>query len=352
MIEQSIPNEFTDLANVQASNQAELLDKEHVVGVALGHKVRGGEDTGERALTVLVDAKLDGELLADDDMVPDTLDGMPVDVKEVGTITAGPAVATRAPAELRLDDMDEVAPQRNGYEVEAPQRIDIELLTGRVRPAMGGYSCGHPKVTAGTIATGCRPATPFPGIPSRYFLLSNNHVLANSNFAAIGDPTLQPGVADGGTVAADTIGRLAQFVPIKYKTATTAPLNYVDAAISQVPFHLLNREIFYIGYVRRLYIAPKVGDILQKTGRTTNYTTGRVTDINATLDVGGYVGGTARFARQILTTAMSAGGDSGSLVTNLEEEGVGLLFAGSNSVTVMNHLHYVQAFLGVRITEL
>jgi hypothetical protein len=62
-------------------------------------------------------------------------------------------------------------------------------------------------------------------------------------------------------------------------------------------------------------------------------------------------GRVARFARQILTTNMSAGGDSGSLVTNLDEDGVGLLFAGSSAVTVINHLSFVQALLGIRITE-
>lgn len=329
MNDMHLPSEYTDLANVQAGRQAELLDRDHVVGVALGHKITGGEDTETRALTVLVDAKLDAGMLPRDQIVPKTIEKMPVDVKEVGTIMAMPAAPPVEPALL-----------------------GTQALTGRLRPAMGGFSCGHPKVTAGTIATGCRPATPFPGIPARYYLLSNNHVLANSNFAAVGDPILQPGSIDGGTVPNDVIGRLAAFVPLKYLTPTTAPLNLVDAAIAEVPFHALNREIYYIGYVRRLYHAPKVGDILQKTGRTTNFTTGRVTDINATVDVGGYAGGTARFAPQIITTAMSAGGDSGSLVTTLEEEGVGLLFAGSSAVTIINHLHYVQRLLGVRVTEL
>jgi len=54
--------------------------------------------------------------------------------------------------------------------------------------------------------------------------------------------------------------------------------------------------------------------LVQKTARTTNYTTGRITAINATVHVGYGGGRVARFIDQIVTTNISAGGDSGSLV--------------------------------------
>jgi hypothetical protein len=173
-------------------------------------------------------------------------------------------------------------------------------------------------------------------------------VLANSNNARIGDPILQPGVADGGRIPNDVIGRLARFVPIKFGGREC---NYVDAAIAEVPFHSLNREIYWLGHVRRMYDAPFVGEIVQKTGRTTNFTTGAIKNINATVLVNYGGGRIARFCRTIVTTAMSAGGDSGSAVTDRDERGVGLLFAGSREVTLLNHLNLVQAFLGVRVTE-
>lgn len=352
MIEQSVPSDFIDLANVQHRNEAALLDKEHVVGVALGYREEGGEETDEQAITVLVDVKLDQDLLSEDDLVPSTLDESKVDVKQVGSISIQQFIASRPAVEAPTAEYAE-APEAPSDRLMAvgQELITPQVLTGRVRPAMGGYSCGHPRVTAGTIGTGCYPARPFPGIPARYFLLSNNHVIANSNFASVGDPTIQPGRVDGGQAPQDTIGRLAAFVPLKYKTPTTAPLNFVDAAISAVPFQLLTREIYYLGYVRRSFVAPSVGTMVKKTGRTTNFTTGRVTAVNATVDVGGYPGGVARFAGQILTTAMSAGGDSGSLVVNFDNDGVGLLFAGSSAVTVLNPLNWVQALLGVRISE-
>ena len=92
-----------------------------------------------------------------------------------------------------------------------------------------------------------------------------------------------------------------------------------------------------------------IGDVVQKTGRTTNYSTGRVTHVNATVNVNYGGGRTARMDRQIVTTAMSAGGDSGSLLLDMDENAVGLLFAGSNVSTLANPIDPVLARFGVRI---
>jgi hypothetical protein len=48
---------------------------------------------------------------------------------------------------------------------------------------------------------------------------------------------------------------------------------------------------------------------------------------------------------------MSAGGDSGSLVLEYDtNRAVGLLFAGSATVTILNDIRYVQQQLGIRIS--
>jgi len=279
---------------------------------------------------VFVSQKLDKALLKAENIVPQETAGFKTDVVETGDIFAGPA----AP------DTDEVAMK---------EELGIEVLRQRVRPAMGGFSVGHYKITAGTIATCVYDLVPFPGIPPRYYILSNNHVLANSNNARIGDPILQPGPHDGGTVPGDIIARLFRFVPIKFKTPTATPINYVDAAIAEGEFHNLNREIYWIGYVQQVKSNPKVGDIVEKTGRTTNFTTGKIIALNATVDVNYGSGRIARFARQIVTGAMSAGGDSGSLVCDIKEGAVGLLFAGSSKVTIINNILYVQKLLGIRL---
>lgn len=358
MIKKNLKGEFKAMAEVQQKRQDELLARPNVQGVALGNKFVGGEDTGEPALLVLVDQKLEKDMLTKDELIPERVDELKTDVLAVGQIFAQPQIAPAAPVATKAR-----AIPTNGYaevaELERPpaglfremEEVAPQVLTQKIRPAVGGFSVGHYKITAGTIATCCYDMTPFPGIPSRYYILSNNHVLANSNVANIGDPILQPGPYDGGTYPADVIGRLSRFVPIRFMTPAATPLNYVDAAIAEVPFHLANREIYWIGYVKGLNLTPQIGDFLQKTGRTTNYTTGRILAINATVDVNYGGGQVARFARQILTTNMSAGGDSGSLVLDLDEKAVGLLFAGSSTVTVINMIAYVQALLNVRIHE-
>ena len=70
------------------------------------------------------------------------------------------------------------------------------------------------------------------------------------------------------------------------------------------------------------------------------------------MDVNYGGGRVARFAEQIITKAMSAGGDSGSLVMDREERAVGLLFAGSAVSTIINPIDLVQSLLKIRLTEL
>lgn len=337
MIEQTIPKELLELAEAQQENEEKILNCNNVVGVALGNKIKNDVETDQPVISILVNQKMPRELLSDKDRVPSKIKGVATDVVEVGDIFAGGALPTLPGSEENNETLDTAAP---------------ETLRRRVRPAMGGYSVGHYRITAGTLGTCCYDLSPFPSIPRKYYILSNNHVLANSNNARIGDPILQPGPYDGGTYPSDLIARLTRFVPIRFISDSNTPCNYVDAAIAEGDFEDLNREIYWIGYVKRLYVAPKVGDIVQKTGRTTNFTTGKVTNINATVNVNYGGGNVARFCRQIITSDMSAGGDSGSLVTNLNEGAVGLLFAGSSTRTIVNNILYVQALLNIRITEM
>src|SRR3989449_1180431 len=107
------------------------------------------------------------------------------------------------------------------------QRVTGRLMalsdpTQRQRPAPMGFSVGHPAITAGTIGARVRDAL------GRVYILSNNHVLANSNDANIGDPQYQPGPFDGGT-AADQIATLTDFQTI---TFTSSANNTMDAGIA------------------------------------------------------------------------------------------------------------------------
>ncbi len=330
-----------EVQKVYSAATAALLDPEqphaNVVGVGTGVKWKNGLPTGEQALIVLVTHKVDPDSLPTADLVPAKLQDMQTDVLAIGYPFAGG---------------------------NRPQDATTQTLTHRLRPAEGGYSVGHINITAGTIATcvydmlpgaSTSPPTHGVGIPSTYYILSNNHVLANSNAGLPGDPILQPGPFDGGVDPADRIATLSRFIPITFDPPVPRALhrNLVDAAVAAGQFHDLNREIYWIGHVRgwRLKANVTVGTVVQKTGRTTNYTTGRITVVNATVDVGYGGGRVGRFVDQIITTNMSAGGDSGSLVTTLDDVAVGLLFAGSSVAMIANQIENVRALLRVEVAE-
>jgi len=317
------------ISELQATKGDELLGRQNVVGHGIATKFTGERDTGEPCVAVFVENKMPPGDLPRADRIPKKIGEIKTDVVQTGVIQAG----------QEIEEAELIA-------TESPQElVEIEMLRNRIRPAKGGYSVGHWRVTAGTYATAVYDTSAFPGIPRRYYILSNNHVLANSNNARLGDPILQPGRYDGGSHPRDTIARLSRFVPIRFN----GPVNYVDAAIAEGPFHQLDREIFWIGYVQGL-VRPTIGMTVQKTGRTTSYTTGVIRAINATVNVNYGGGNVARFVRQIMTTNMSAGGDSGSLLLDMNRNAVGLLFAGSASVTIHNDIRYVERLLGIQIT--
>lgn len=333
-----------DVASAQKAfeaSEAEFLDpskkRANVVGMGIGVKWKNGEPTGEPALVTLVSQKVEPALVSRADRIPPKLQDIQTDVLAVGEPIAG-----------------------GGPHLEA----GVQALTRRLRPAQGGWSVGHPQITAGTIATcvydiqpggGVTPPRHGIGIPSRYYILSNNHVLANTNSANLGDPIVQPGQLDGGTLPADRIARLSRFVPIQLDPPLPRNQhnNIIDAAIAEGEFHDLDREIYWSGYVRgwRRKADVRVGTLIKKTGRTTNFTLGRITAINATVDINFRQFGFARFRDQIITTSMSAGGDSGSLILTLDNVAIGLLFAGSSVSTIINHIEHVRSLLRVEVAE-
>lgn len=341
MIEQTLDENMLKMAKVQQQYEKKVLSMPNVVGVALGNRIRNHEEIAdEPVITVLVNQKVASGLLSEDERVLPDLDGKPTDVVEIGDIFAGDS---RLAAPVREDETPVTV--QTGFSAS---------LTSRIRPAMGGFSVGHREITAGTLGICCRDLNASPGGPPRYYILSNNHVLANSNYARIGDPILQPAPSDGGRFPKDVIARLSRFVPIQFIRSSadeSVPYNFVDAAIAEGNLLDLDRQIYWAGYVKGINPIPKIGDVVQKTGRTTGFTTGKVTNVNATVLVNYGWGKVAKFCHQIITSNMSSGGDSGSLVIDSDEKAVGLLFAGSAKRSIINNIQYVQELLGIKVTE-
>jgi len=220
------------------------------------------------------------------------------------------------------------------------------------RPVPIGVSTGHPSVTAGTIGARVTDGT-------RTFALSNNHVAAAVNGGSPGDALLQPGAADGGRDPDHAIGTLFDFEEIHFCRLALCPSNVVDAALALTTPEELDNATPEGGYGTPSSSSreAELGLEVQKYGRTTGLTSGRITGIHATIDVS-YRTGTARFEDQIVISGdggdFSAGGDSGSLVVTkgrllADRRPVGLLFAGSPTSTLANPIDAVLNRFGVVI---
>lgn len=223
--------------------------------------------------------------------------------------------------------------------IVGPRKIKTvaEEMRKRVRPLIAAHSVGHFKITAGTLGT-------FVKQGKEIFMLSNNHVLANSNLAKIGDLILQPGNYDKGKNPEDVVGKLVKFVEMKEHG------NVMDAAIASINKDCVPTDFSLpeIGKIGKTIIPPEdiLGKKVQKTGRTTGHTTGEVTAI-ALRNVGvSYHNGVVyRFDNQIEVSDtngdFSAGGDSGSFVVDMDGNPVALLFAGSPGHTIVSPIEAI-----------
>jgi len=322
--------------SAKQNNLQRLLSRPNVVACGIGYKITAEGPTDEVSVVVSVTRKLPAAQLAESDMVPRVVDGVKTDVVETGVFRA----------------------------LQGPR--------DRWRPVVPpGVSLGHINVTAGTF--GCLVQR-----GNELFILSNNHVLADSNQGKPGDPILQPGRHDGGTPQ-DRIATLADYVPLDFGgDAATCGLagavegvlnalagvlgsshrvmtyqqtpgsNRVDAALARPDNPAwVTPEIFGIGRPQGAHQAG-LGTSVKKSGRTTGYTEGRIIQIDVTSRVA-YGPGTATFHGQLMASGMSAPGDSGSAVLDMENYIVGLLFAGSDAATLINPIQSVLQALNVEV---
>lgn len=158
------------------------------------------------------------------------------------------------------------------------------------------------------------------------YLLSNNHVLADVNFARIGQLVIHPSVAEGGSLPGSSIGKLHRFVPI-----FGVGNNFVDAAIARVaPSE--TTVIRGIGRVSGMVPTPAVGRQCMLFRKTIDQVVrGTVVDQEVTPTRITYQGGLgATFVRQILLSLPVDHGDSGALVVDANRRAFGLVMARNN----------------------
>ena len=330
----------------------------HAVGI--GEKISEGKKTGQRCVRIYVVQKLAESLLPPRDLLPEEIDGVPVDV-----VQSPPAFvqAKRRPSAgrpgSRRSGSRRSGAGRAGSRGRAPAvsaaAAAASCTTNRQkeqRPLVAGISAAHFDVTAGTIGYFCR-STLAGDDPHQVHLLSNNHVLANVNLAELGGDVYQPGPADGGK-AIHLVADLHRFVPIVLDGTAT---NAVDCALAAIRPAIAHRlEVCSIGRITARLAAAE-GLNVRMHGRTTGLSEGEITDINYTTLVGmdhldpSVV---ARFENQIRIEPTGGfaffglGGDSGSLVVaKASPSAVGLYFAGPDSgeYGVANHITAVEAEL-------
>jgi hypothetical protein len=292
----------------------------NLMGVGIGEKVVGGLRTGVMAVKFLVRAKYAESHIAKKYLLPKSISGLPVDVEEVGFFR--PFLASAA----------------------APSVANPRT---RIRPAQPGCSIGfvdpnNQFVMAGTFGALVKDAR-------HTYILSNNHVLADEGLLPLRSPIFQPGLLDNGNPGTDQIAQLTRFIPLN----PSVP-NQVDCAIAAVASRAsVSNAILQIGPPNGVGDA-QIDMTVQKFGRTTGYSAGQVSSVDTDVAVQ-YQTGTFMFQGQIIVVGLdgqpfSGSGDSGSLIvernTNLA---VALLFAGSPTHTIANHIADVLKALKVKL---
>jgi hypothetical protein len=276
----------------------------NIIGFGIAGKKTVGKQLGEICLKVYVKKKLPSSKLSSKKQIPSSLkifdqsEEVITDVEELGTIK--------------------------------PQGYD-----GRYRPALPGCSVSHIAGRPGTF--GCVVHK-----DGQRFLLSCSHVVAMSGAANIGDLILQPNVSDPGN---NIIGRLAEFVPFDF---SSFPGDQVDAGLVSPTNDSLIQETFIDGTNAHESRSPLEGMQVQLIGFVSGHTLGQVVDTFFRFTMT-YPTGSVAFSDQILCTKMSAEGDSGSLLMDMENHAVGLLIGGSFNSSVCNPIRSILRKLDVEI---
>lgn len=279
-----------------------IPNNSNIVGVGYGVKISGEKIVEDLALRVYVRSKLPKSQIPSNEKIPEEVNGKLTDV------------------------------------------IPVYDLRALARPIECGTSVGHFNITAGTLGCLVKKSA---GDNNEIFILSNNHVLADSNQAKIGDNIIEPGVLDGGT---QPIANLSEFEPINMDDSP----NFIDAAIAK----LINNDdvkpsILTIGNVQPPPMMAAISQSVRKHGRTTGQTMGIIMDIAADIRVR-YGQKIANFEDQLAIQGVngffSQGGDSGSLIVDaMTRRPVGLLFAGGGNQTFACPIDKVLSRFGIDI---
>jgi hypothetical protein len=274
------------------------------------------------------------------DLLPKMINGIEVDVVEVGDVQA---LCASARMKQEMDGSRPIKPR--------------QVTQTRFRPLQSGTSCTHYQSTACTLNGLFREKD-----TGKLLMASNNHCFGRENTAKIGDPILQPSPYDGGTFPKDQVGEFYKCVEIRFGNfkssirnsfhrifrifrSQDAFFNRVDIAFAsfKCPNCPKCEPMNTTCIAKVLGIGLPIGKILpdlnqrvQKMGRTTGKTIGTIVSTSWTGTVK-YSRGSATFIDCILVSGknFSLGGDSGSPVLDMNCNYIGALFAGSGDHAIV-----------------
>jgi endonuclease G len=265
-----------------------------ITGIDIGPKYKDGKKTGDRSIRFHVVVKRNPGILLKSEAFPTEIDGYPVDVLPRNYVPA-------------------IEGARNGA-----------TSSGAAPSLQPGLSVSHRLCPSGTLGLFVRDVT-----DDSLALLTNWHILADSSFARIGDPILQPGGTDGGTNA-DDIATLRRTLLGKDGDAAIATLNNSRPMTMEIPGPGLNRKPTGVR-------DPIPGETVIKCGRTTGVTEGIVEGIGTYFPIYRTRDRVPIEGFEIVlpdrsnpaNLEISANGDSGSaIIAKTSNDLVGILFAG------------------------
>ena len=284
-----------------------------VVGIAMGYKNIKGIDSEELSLKVLVKEKLKESHIKKEHIIPKEYKGVATDVEEVG-------------------------------------EVHSLHLNSRVRPIVGGNGIGVYNLEERIGTLGCI-VSKGSGLNTKFYILSNNHVIARENKNPLGTKIIQPSIKYGGGEE-DVIATLSDYIHLEFFNEKSIGENIVDCALGEIrSIKDISPEIFWSGYIEGL-TNPSLGMEVKKSGCATGQTLGTVIMTNASIKVK-FPSGEAIFMNQVITNAMARNGDSGSLLlSKVSNRAVGLLFAGNDLISVHNNILDVVNALDINIVTL
>jgi hypothetical protein len=255
--------------------------------------------SGRKAIRIYVAKKKPKSELSEDQILPDTLDGIPVDVVEIGK----------------------------------PKLLQSSTIpTGIIRPLIGGISIGKNglELGAGTLGYFVKDKNGY------WYALSCQHVFGE----AVNTPILQPGKYDAGRYPEDCVAKLSKSINN----------DFTDAAIARLD---INAMPSMNGLLSPIGIGSAENQMkVIKSGRTTMITRGEIIDTTSVIGMVGKIYKDQIIIKSNTDDPFADHGDSGSLI--IEErtnQAIGLLFAGDESVGtgIANHITDVLDTLDVEL---